>query len=91
MTVDGITETVSVGEEGITEDFAVLEVKEDNTFTMSTMMGGSPVSGTWEEKDGKLVLTAEGQSIEATLDGDKLTMSMQTTGGASQAIVLVKK
>ena len=67
---------------GITvdSDAYVLTMKNDNTWTMEVKLGSSMTqSGTWEEKDGKYLLSvtsegaAESDVIEATLSGSTLT------------------
>lgn len=55
-----------------------LTAKEDKTFTMDIM--GQKSDGTWEEKDGKFVLTMDGQNQEITIKDGKLTFSEEATG-----------
>lgn len=81
----------AMGGVAITEDYLVLEVKEDNTFVMSgAMYGGSSQSGTWSDDGGKLCLTIDNETQQATLSGDKLTIS-ETEEGYTSTIVFVKQ
>lgn len=85
MDAGGVSINYEVGKEymGVTfnEDAFTLTVNEDNTWTMSTKMMGAneTVSGTWEEKDGKYYLTADGETdtIEVTVDGKKITFDQE--------------
>lgn len=55
----------------------VLDLKEDGTFTldMAALDESQSDQGTWEEKDGIVTLSAEdGEPIDATLEGDTLTL-----------------
>ncbi len=55
----------------------VLDLKEDGTFTldMAALDESESEEGKWEEKDGIVTLSAEdGESIDATLEGDTLTL-----------------
>ncbi len=81
MDAGGVSINYEVGKEynGVTfnEDMITLTVNDDNTWSMSTQMMGAneTTEGTWEEKDGKYYLTAEGESeaIEVTVVGKKIT------------------
>lgn len=85
MNEGGISINYEVGKEymGVTfnEDVFTLTVNSDKTWTMATKMfgEGDTVKGTWEEKDGKYYLTAEGETeaIEVTLDGNKITFEQE--------------
>lgn len=60
-------------------DDVVFTINNDKTWTMkSDVMGKNfDANGTWEERDGKYYLAVEGMDnheIEATLDGNKLTL-----------------
>lgn len=70
--------TIAGTEVTIKADAITLTVNKDNTFEMKGEIMGESASqkGTWENKDGKLLLTAEGEAIEATIDGNTLTLSM---------------
>lgn len=79
MTEGGMTIELKVGEKfmglvELTEDYAVFEIKEDGTFSVSVMEQAS-TSGTWEEKDGGYVFTSNGDPISAKLDGSTLIFS----------------
>lgn len=81
----------AMGGDTITEDYLVLEVKEDGTFVMSgAMYGGSSQNGTWSDDGGKLALTIDSETTTGTLSGDKLTIS-ETEEGYTSTIVLVKQ
>ena len=82
MTQGGISVEIKAGEEymGVTvsEDAYTLEVKEDNTLELKVNMGQEMTeTGTWEEKDGKYILTIDGESIEGTLNGNVLSFEME--------------
>lgn len=85
MEMGGMSVNYEVGKEymGVTisEDAFKLTINEDNTWTMETSMAGNEntTKGTWEEKDGKYYLTAEGEDdvIEATLDGNKISFEQE--------------
>lgn len=67
----------ALGESGVEMNVEiVLELKDDGSFTMdmSALDESQSEEGTWEEKSGKITLTSNGESIEATLDGDTLTL-----------------
>lgn len=80
MNSGGVSIKYEAGKEynGVTfnEDMFTLTVNDDNTWSMSTQMIGAneTTEGTWEEKDGKYYLTAEGETeaIEVTIDGKKI-------------------
>ena len=92
MTMSGETVTIAAGEEyagmTVTEDFYIIEIKDDNTFVMTMTMGTESESytGTWSKNENTLSLTAEGETIEATIDGNKITMAMST-----YATIVLKK
>lgn len=52
-----------------------MEVKEDKTFSMDLM--GQTADGTWEEKDGKYILTSEGEDQEVTITDGKLVFLVE--------------
>ncbi len=79
----------------ITEDACVLEVNDDNTWsiTMNLMGASNDAEGTWSiNDDGNLVLTedATGDEIVATLDGSTLVFS-ETQSGMTMTLTLNKK
>lgn len=78
MNQGGLSLEVKAGEEfmgvTITEEAYSLTVNEDNTWTMKVNVGEEfTQSGTWEEKDGKYLFSAEGKNMEVTLSGNTLT------------------
>ena len=77
----GVSVEIKAGENylGVTvsEDAYTLEIKEDNTFVMTVNMGTeAKQEGTWEQKDGKYYLVAEGESIEVPFDGKTIIFEM---------------
>lgn len=76
----------------ITEDFAVIELKEDGSATLSGIgMGLDPsvpsISGTWTEAEGKVTISPEKmEPLEFTAEGKTLTFEME-----DMKIVLEKK
>ena len=83
MTIGEETTTVKAGESymgaTISKDYAVLEIKDDGTFSLTAM--GQTQSGTWKEEDGTVKLTVNGQTIDAKHEGKTLTLSI--TDGVS--------
>ena len=78
----------------ISADACTLEVREDNTWTLTiNLMGVSSDSeGTWSTNDdGALVLTesVSGEAIVATLDGSALVFS-QSESGMTMTLTLNK-
>lgn len=55
-----------------------LTAKEDQSLTMNLM--GQESKGTWKEKDGKYVLTMDGQDQEVAIKEGKLTFSEESMG-----------
>ena len=89
-TVNGeVTEEVKVGDtQGgltVTADFMVIELKEDNTFTMTQV--GYEQTGTWEQDGNKITLTITGISEkgELTVSGNTLTITTSYGTGATAA------
>lgn len=61
-------------------DTYVLTMNDDNTFKMEADMGSKMTQeGKWEEKDGKYLLSVEGESevIEATISGKTLMFEQE--------------
>lgn len=88
---NGMSVELTVGETymgmiTLTEEFMVIDVKEDGTFAMSTSAMGenTSVSGTWEVVDGDLNLTAEGETIVAKKDGKLLVLSEDDSGMSAE-------
>ena len=67
----------SLGESADALSSVTAELKDDGTFTLDTsaLTGTSAIEGTWEEKDGALDLTAEGDTITATVSGSSFKLS----------------
>lgn len=84
MDMGGVSVTIEAGKPStimgteftIEADAIILTVNKDNTFEIKGEMMGESMEqkGTWEMKDGKLLLTAEGETAEATVKGNTLTM-----------------
>ena len=71
--------TLEVGEkfmgEELTEDYMVLTLNSDNTFSLSS--DDEDNVGTWTEKAGKVTLSVEGKALTtATLNGNDLTFEL---------------
>lgn len=76
---DGGEQTIVAGDEFngdvITEDAFMLEINEDNTFTIKGSLAektGEAGSGTWEKVDGKYNLYLNDNTLEFTLKGNEL-------------------
>ncbi len=79
--MEGLEINVKVGDKlmgvvELTEDYMVLEIKEDNTFTM-TAMGEKGESGTWKQDGGKVVLTVDGEDMTVDLSGSSITFEQE--------------
>lgn len=96
MNQGGLSLDYAVGQElapgvSITEDFMVLELREDGTAALSSQMAGTNIEGTWTAKDNKTItLTFEGESEDCACDGSTLTMA-QDEDGATGSITFKKK
>ena len=86
MTVEG--QTLKAGESymgiiRLSEEFVVLELKQDGTCTMkSAMAEEASVEGTWkkdENDENKIVVTAEGESTTFTRNGKELSFETERT------------
>lgn len=62
---------------GLSIDDLKIELKDGGDFTMTMLSAEESVTvnGTWTLDGTKLSMTAEGDTMEATLDGTKLTIS----------------
>ena len=81
MTIDELNELAKSF--GMDEFDITLDLAGDGSFTIadpSGLTGLEEVNGTWEEADGKVTLTAEGEAIEGTLDGSTITLAEETSG-----------
>lgn len=56
------------------ESDITVKFTSDGKYNFSMM--GEPLSGKWEEKDGKYVLDFSGNEIEAELDGSRLSIKL---------------
>lgn len=70
----------------ITEDFMTLEVREDNTFTLTTRE--ETVSGTWKKESGKQYSLTGSDGIPqiVNVDGNVLTMEASEEGLAVKVV-----
>ena len=79
ITMQGQSTTVKAGEEymgmTISDNYIVLEIKEDKTFTLTGM--GNTENGTWAEEDGVIKLTVDGETMDATHNGKTITMDIE--------------
>ena len=82
VTTQGVTMDLdeladSLGESADALSSVTAELKDDGTFTLDTsaLTVTSAIEGTWEEKDGALDLTAEGDTITATVSGSSFKLS----------------
>ena len=73
MSVEELSEMLEGTGMSIDEMFS-LELKSDGTFSIS-MMGEDPVSGTYKVDGEKIAMTAEGETLNATIKGSELTMA----------------
>ena len=71
---------------GMDEDSMGLEIKKDGTFTLDFM--GQKTEGEWKQDGSKLTLTVDDEPAEATIDGDTITMEIESAG---MKLVFVKK
>ena len=86
MDMGGAIIEVKAGEEfsgmTLTEDFMVLEIKDDETWTMTMNMGGAnSESGTWTTNSEGIVLKdSSGEEVVGKLSGNLLTITMSQDG-----------
>ena len=59
----------------LSEDYMVLTVNDDNTFSMAAM--GETAKGEWKEEDGKYYLIIEGETQEVSVSGKSVTFEME--------------
>lgn len=79
MNYAGIEVTVKAGESymgmEISEDFMVMVFNADKTGTISFQ--GENEDFTWEYKDGKFLLTSDGEVVESYLEDDFMILQME--------------
>ncbi len=86
------TKEIKAGEtyEGmdITEDYMVMEFKEDGTFTQTMTVGTytNTHSGTWKQDEKTVTITMESENTNGTVDGDKLTFVSNQDVGAEESV-----
>ena len=83
MTEGGQTQTYEVGMKGpdgstITDEYYVMELKEDGTVTYKAF--GDTIDGTWTKDGNKVSVTMSGSTQEFTLDGNVLTLTTSFEG-----------
>ena len=80
-------QTISVGENGITEDYFVVELNEDGTAIVNEK-GAETLEGTWRKGNGKeIIITMEGTDRTFIKDGYKLTLE---EGEGAIEMILIK-
>lgn len=89
MNSGGVEVSYKVGEETegvtITKEFMKMVIKSDGTVEMTGMMSSG--SGTWKQ-DGKTVtITIEGEALEGTISGNKLTITRSEEGMTSTLVL----
>ncbi|MDD3139645.1 MAG: lipocalin family protein [Lachnospiraceae bacterium] len=75
ISVEEYAKQLGQGEDAIKMD---LTCKEDKSFSMD--MAGVKTEGTWKEKDGKFVLTVDGEDQEVSITDGKLVLEEATSG-----------
>ena len=78
----------------ISEDACTLEIKDDETWTMSMNLAGitNDTEGTWSTNDdGDLVLSAGGDDIVVKLDGKQLVFEIDTGSDMNITLTMNKK
>ena len=96
MVSGGMTLDYAVGQEitpgvAITEDFMVLELREDGTAALISQLANTNVEGTWTAKDNKTItLTFYEDSQDCACDGTTLTMA-EDEDGVTSSITFKKK
>lgn len=84
MTMGGETMTLNLGDQApwgdevLTADSIIYEIKEDGTFSAVANQGGQTenTTGTWTKNGEAYSVTIEGQEVPVTLEGDTLTQSI---------------
>ena len=84
MTMGGETMTLNLGDQApwgdevLTADSIIYEIKEDGTFSAVANHGGQTenTTGTWTKNGEAYSVTIEGQEVPVTLEGDTLTQSI---------------
>ncbi len=92
ISAGGVTQVIEVGKEYngmiIAADAIILEIKDDNTYTlkgqMSGAMGGEQ-NGTWEETEGKYYFVQGTEKAEVKMEGTTLVLE-ETEGIGSSAV-----
>ena len=77
---DTVIQEMKAGEDSITADYIVYELKDDGTFTMGTL------SGKWTQDGKKITLTMGSESSEGTLSGGTLTFTEERDGIKSVSV-----
>ena len=87
-TAEGVTVTFNIGDEApwgddiLSQDSVILELKEDGTLVSSAVIDGQTQNstGTWTVDGDTITLTMNGDTATATIDGDTLTQSYSGHG-----------
>lgn len=69
------------------EDPATISAKKDGTCTLK--MGAESNDGKWEDKDGTITITSDGDTMNVTIADNKLTLTMP--GDDSMSMAFAKK
>lgn len=66
-------------------EFLVMELKADGTAVI-TSMAEDPETASWKQEGNKLIITADGEPQDCTINGNEITIGLE-----DEQIVLVKK
>ncbi|MBQ6171822.1 MAG: hypothetical protein IJK34_04200 [Clostridia bacterium] len=66
-------------------EFLVMELKADGTAVI-TSMAEDPETASWKQEGNKLIITADGEPQDCTINGNEITIGLE-----GEQIVLIKK
>ncbi|MDE7296821.1 MAG: hypothetical protein K2N84_06095 [Clostridia bacterium] len=79
-----ITTTIKAGEEyegeKLDANSVTLTLEKDGVAKMKTIESDTEIEGTWEEKDGNIDVTVDGETVSFKKDGSKLIWVMGEEG-----------
>lgn len=81
---DEVAPGTTMTQDMMDEEMGTLEIKEDGVFVAVT--GDFSQEGTWEVKDGKVVVTIETITRELTKQGDKLILEQEVAGTTARMV-----